>query len=69
MMRALLNLQYLQQNLSNMTSEEAMLMLSKMPTETLRMAMAVVSIGPIVLAYPFFQRYFISGLTVGAVKG
>lgn len=31
--------------------------------------MAVVGIGPIVLAYPFFQRYFIKGLTVGAVKG
>jgi putative aldouronate transport system permease protein len=29
----------------------------------------VVGIGPIVLAYPFFQRYFIKGLTVGAVKG
>lgn len=69
MMRALLNLQYLQQNMSNMTSEEAMLELAKLPSETLRMAMAVVSIGPIVLAYPFFQRYFISGLTVGAVKG
>ena len=69
MMRALLNLQYLQQNMSNMTSEEAMLEMAKLPSETLRMAMAVVSIGPIVLAYPFFQRYFISGLTVGAVKG
>lgn len=69
MMRALLNVQYLQQNLSNMSAEEAMMELAKLPSETLRMAMAVVSIGPIVLAYPFFQRYFISGLTVGAVKG
>ena len=69
MMRALLNLQYLQQNMSNMSAEEAMLEMAKLPSETLRMAMAVVSIGPIVLAYPFFQRFFISGLTVGAVKG
>ena len=70
MMRALLNLQELQKNImaGTMTSEEAMTMMAKMPSETLRMAMAVVSIGPIILAYPFFQRYFISGLTVGAVK-
>ncbi|CDZ24952.1 carbohydrate ABC transporter membrane protein 2 [[Clostridium] cellulosi] len=39
------------------------------PTETMRMAMAILSIGPIVLAYPFFQRYFVKGLTIGAVKG
>ncbi|WP_081756623.1 carbohydrate ABC transporter permease [Gorillibacterium massiliense] len=39
------------------------------PQETVRMAMAVLGIGPIILAYPFFQRYFIAGLTVGAVKG
>lgn len=41
----------------------------EIPGETARMAMAVVGIGPIVLAYPFFQRYFIKGLTIGAVKG
>jgi putative aldouronate transport system permease protein len=33
------------------------------------MAIAVLSIGPIILAYPFFQKYFVKGLTVGAVKG
>lgn len=43
--------------------------LSKIPSETLRMAMAIVGIGPIVFAYPFFQKYFIKGLTLGAVKG
>ncbi|MBO9604874.1 MAG: carbohydrate ABC transporter permease [Paenibacillaceae bacterium] len=40
-----------------------------LPTETVRMAMAVLAIGPIVFAYPFFQKYFVKGLTVGAVKG
>jgi multiple sugar transport system permease protein/putative aldouronate transport system permease protein len=40
-----------------------------MPTETLKMATAVVSTGPIIFVYPFVQRYFISGITVGAVKG
>lgn len=43
--------------------------LGDLPSEGARMAIAVVSIGPIVLAYPFFQKYFIKGLTVGAVKG
>lgn len=40
-----------------------------MPGESLKMAVAVVSTGPIILLYPFVQRYFISGITVGAVKG
>jgi len=43
--------------------------LGKVPSETLRMAMAILGIGPIVFAYPFFQKYFIKGLTIGAVKG
>jgi len=40
-----------------------------LPSETIRMAIAVVAVGPIVFAYPFFQRYFVKGLTIGAVKG
>ncbi|MDR2515283.1 MAG: carbohydrate ABC transporter permease [Christensenellaceae bacterium] len=43
--------------------------LANMPSESFRMAMAVVTMGPIVLAYPFFQKYFVKGLTIGAVKG
>lgn len=39
------------------------------PTESLKMAMTVVATGPILLAYPFIQRYFVQGLTIGAVKG
>jgi putative aldouronate transport system permease protein len=39
------------------------------PTEPLKLAMTVIATGPIVLLYPFVQRYFISGLTIGAVKG
>ncbi|MGG1555771.1 carbohydrate ABC transporter permease [Paenibacillus ferrarius] len=42
---------------------------AKLPSETARMAMAIIGMGPIVLAYPFFQKYFVKGLTVGAVKG
>ncbi|TFE28601.1 carbohydrate ABC transporter permease [Cohnella luojiensis] len=41
----------------------------KPPTETLKMAVAIVVTGPIVFLYPFVQRFFIKGLTIGAVKG
>lgn len=40
-----------------------------LPTESLKMAMAVVATGPILLLYPFVQRYFVKGLTIGAIKG
>lgn len=40
-----------------------------MPKESSRMAIAIIIVIPIACAYPFFQKYFISGLTVGAVKG
>ena len=43
--------------------------MNSMPKEGARMAMAIIIIIPIACCYPFFQRYFISGLTVGAVKG
>ena len=39
------------------------------PTETVKLANAVVATGPIVLLYPFLQKYFVRGITIGAVKG
>ena len=39
-----------------------------MPTESVRMAIAIIIIVPIACTYPFFQKYFISGLTIGGVK-
>ncbi|OPJ60473.1 carbohydrate ABC transporter permease [Clostridium oryzae] len=41
----------------------------QLPTESLKMATAVVATGPIILLYPFVQRYFVQGITIGAVKG
>lgn len=41
----------------------------EMPTQTLKMATAVLVTGPIIFLYPFVQKYFISGITVGSVKG
>jgi len=41
---------------------------ASMPTESVRMAIAIIIIVPIACTYPFFQRFFISGLTIGSVK-
>lgn len=41
----------------------------KLPGDNLKMAVAVVATGPIIFVYPFVQRFFIKGLTIGAVKG
>ena len=39
------------------------------PAESFKMATVVVTIGPIVLAYPFLQRYFVKGIMIGSIKG
>ena len=39
------------------------------PKEPVRMAMAVLAAGPMLFIFPFFQRYFVRGMTIGAVKG
>lgn len=60
------NIRFLLENAEKMPG---IVNLSELPSETFRMAMAVVTVGPIIFAYPFFQRFFIRGLTIGAVKG
>lgn len=60
------NIRFLLENADKMVG---LVNVSELPSQTFRMAMAVVTVGPIILAYPFFQRYFIRGLTIGAVKG
>jgi len=42
---------------------------TNVPTESLKMATAVVATGPIILLYPFVQKFFVKGITIGAVKG
>lgn len=42
---------------------------AEIPGESVKLAMAVVTTGPILLLYPFVQKYFVSGITIGAVKG
>ncbi len=66
---------YLYRMLANMDGLRKAMMASGMavnfalPTESLKMAMTIVATGPIFLVYPFIQRYFVKGLTIGAVKG
>lgn len=62
------NADALAKNASSMGVSYAELV-ATMPKESARMAVAILIVLPVALAYPFFQKYFISGLTVGAVKG
>lgn len=69
LMRIENSMQFLVTNSALSNSGQGMALLSSLPQDSARMAMVVLATVPIVLAYPFFQRFFISGLTVGAVKG
>lgn len=62
------NINMLAQNAATMGASMAD-MVANMPKEAARMAIVIIIVLPIACAYPFFQKYFISGLTVGAVKG
>ncbi|MCS7460973.1 carbohydrate ABC transporter permease [Paenibacillus doosanensis] len=64
--RMLLDIQFLTQN-SNL-SAAAGDQVAKLPSTTVRMAIAIVGVLPVLMAYPFFQKYFIKGITIGAVK-
>ena len=67
MYQTLSNIQFLTSGSANFS--ELGMVLADLPGESARMAVAVVSIGPIIFAYGFFQKYFIKGLTIGAIKG
>lgn len=54
---------------SSLIGAEAAKIMGDLPKESLRMALVVLIVLPIACAYPFFQRYIISGLTIGSVKG
>ena len=56
------------QAMSQMASS-ANIPLQDMPSNSLKLAMAVVATGPIILVYPFIQKYFVKGVTIGSVKG
>ena len=59
---------FLKNNAEIAGTPEGLNMLRNLPTQNLRMACTVIVVLPILCAYPFFQRYFVSGLTIGSVK-
>ena len=63
------DIDFVKKNSDLMGSQEGQDMLASLPTESMQMAILVVSILPILFAYPFFQRYFVQGITIGSVKG
>ncbi len=69
------NLQYYLQSMlgsaeaMRRVAEKSGMDLPSVPLEGMKMAMTVIATGPIILLYPFLQRYFVKGLTIGAVKG
>lgn len=64
--RLLLDIRYLQSGFfGDMASE----LLATMPTDSVIMAIAVIGVIPILFIYPFFQKYYVKGITLGGVKG
>lgn len=64
--RILTDIQFLSNSSLGSNASQGM---AKLPSGTVRMAIAVVGVIPILVAYPFFQKYFVKGITIGAVKG
>lgn len=63
------NIEAYKKLIANNAVSSAVVSSMSMPTQTLKMALTIVVTGPIVLAYPLVQKYFVQGITIGAVKG
>jgi putative aldouronate transport system permease protein len=69
MQQVMRNVSFIVQNMSRSGILQQHIVTRDMPVESLRMAMAVVAAGPVVLIFLFLQRYLVRGITLGAVKG
>lgn len=63
--RLMKNAQYMAENASSISASAA----ADAPNTAIQMAMVVISVTPLLVVYPYFQKYFVGGLTVGSVKG
>ncbi len=67
--KILLEVEFLKSTMTMNVPADMNVNLYQLPSETLRFAMAVLAAGPLLFVFPFFQKYFSKGLTIGAVKG
>lgn len=63
------NIEAYKKLISNNSVGSAVVSAMSLPTQKLKMALTVVVTGPIILAFPMVQKYFVQGITIGAVKG
>ncbi len=63
------NIETYKKLLANNTVSSSVVSAMSLPTQTLKMALTIVVTGPIILAFPIVQKYFVQGITIGAVKG
>ncbi|QJD87488.1 carbohydrate ABC transporter permease [Cohnella herbarum] len=63
--RMMSNIEFLRSHIGSVSGVK----MSQIPSESARMAMCVVAAGPMLFILPFFQKYFVKGLTIGSVKG
>lgn len=63
------DVEYLKDNSQLLSSPAGLELLRELPGDNLRMACTIVAVIPVLFTYPFFQKYFVQGLTVGSVKG
>jgi len=63
------NIEAYKKMIANNVVSSSVISAMSLPTQTLKMALTIVVTGPIILAYPLVQKYFVQGITIGAVKG
>ena len=69
LMKVETQINYLARTGDSLSTEEYEQIAKSLPHDSGRMAILLASLGPILIAYPFFQKYFVKGITIGSVKG
>ncbi len=69
LMKAINSIEFIRTNSRFLATPQGQALLNRLPSQSGRMALVVIATTPILFAYPFFQKHFIKGLTIGGVKG